>query len=300
MARGNRSLSGKVVLVTGGGRGIGAAIARALAAEGAHVAVADLDGAAAAAVAAELGGGALGLSLDVTDRPAFTALLDEVERRLGPLDVVVNNAGIMPLGRFELEDEATVIRQLELNVHAVIHGTKEAMRRMKPRRSGHIVNVASSAGRAAFPGGATYSACKFAVVGLSEAVRAELRGSGVEITVVMPGLVHTELAVGVPDARTVRRATPEEVARATVRALRRPRFQVYVPRTIGALMVLGSVLPWRVRDVAVRLLGVDSMLMRADPEARVAYEQRAAASAPAVSPAGTDGRPQEHEPRTAV
>lgn len=282
MVRNARPLSGQVAVVTGGGRGIGAALSRFLALQGMRVAVVDLDGDAARTVAAELGEAAVAMTLDVTDRPAFTALLDEVERDLGPIDVLVNNAGIMPLGPFELEAEATVIRQLELNLHAVIHGTREGVLRMKPRRRGHIVNVASSAGRTGFPGGATYSACKFGVVGLSEAVRAELRGTGVELTVVLPGLVHTELAAGVPDARSVRWVTPEEVAEATVQALRYPRFQVYVPKTIGPLVVLGAVLPWRVRDIVARLLRVDSLLMRADPQARMAYEARAAASAPAA------------------
>ena len=285
MASTARSLSGKVAVVTGAGRGIGAALARDLALQGASVAVVDLDGNAARNVAAEIGQAALPMTLDVCDRPAFTASLDEVERRLGPLDILVNNAGIMPLGPFELEDDATTVRQLELNLHAVIHGTREAVRRMRPRRTGHIVNVASSAGRTGLPGGATYSACKFGVVGLSEGVRAELRGSGVELTVVMPGLVRTELAAGVPDARTVRRVTPEEVAEATIQALRYPRFQVYVPKTIGPLVVLGALLPWSIRDVVARLLRIDSLLLRADPRARADYEARAAASAPAADAA---------------
>ena len=282
MASSARSLSGQVAVVTGGGRGIGAALARGLALQGASVAVVDVDAEAARAVAAEIGQAAVAMALDVCDRPAFTALLDELEESLGPLDILVNNAGIMPLGPIESEDDATTVRQLELNLHAVIHGTREAVRRMRPRRTGHIVNVASSAGRTGFPGGATYSACKFGVVGLSEAVRAELRSSGVELTVVMPGLVATELAAGVPDARTVRRVTAEEVAEATIQALRYPRFQVYVPRAIGPLVVLGSLLPWKVRDVVARLLRIDSVLMRADAPARAAYEARAAASAPAA------------------
>ena len=281
MARQPRSLFGKVAVVTGGARGIGAALVRLLAAEGARVAVADLDGGTARALATEIGPQAAGFAVDVTDRRAFTALLDEVEARMGPIDVLVNNAGIMPLGPFEQETEASVVRQLEVNLHAVIHGTQEAVRRMRPRGTGHIVNVASSAGRAGIPGGATYSACKFGVVGLSEAVRAELRRSGVEVTVVMPGLVDTELATGVPDSRSVRRVTPEEVATAVVQALRVPRFEVYVPRTIGPLVALAALLPWRVRDVVARLLSVDSLLMRADGQARAAYEARAASSAPA-------------------
>ena len=92
-----------------------------------------------------------GSPLDVTDRPGFTAFLDEVERRLGPIDVLVNNAGIMPVGPLDEEDDATAVRMLEINLHAVIHGTKEAIRRMKPRGTGHIVNVASSAGQVRLP-----------------------------------------------------------------------------------------------------------------------------------------------------
>src|SRR3954469_19019689 len=97
-------------------------------------------------------GRSLALPLDVTDRPAFAAFLDEVERRLGPLDILVNNAGIMPLAPLDQEDDASVTRQLEINLHAVISATKEAMRRMRPRHPGHIVNMASLAGRAAAPG----------------------------------------------------------------------------------------------------------------------------------------------------
>src|ERR1700760_610003 len=149
MAKTPRSLTGKVAVVTGGARGIGNAIAHALAREGALVAIGDLDAAAASAAAAQLGGRALGLPLDVTDRPAFTAFLDHIENRLGPLDILVNNAGIMPLQPLDEESEASVTRQLEINLHAVIHGTQEAMRRMRPRRAGHIVNIASLAGRAA-------------------------------------------------------------------------------------------------------------------------------------------------------
>src|SRR4051794_18410706 len=247
MAKTQRSLNGKVAVITGGARGIGQALARALTREGAVVAIGDLDQAAAEAAAAELGGRAVGLGLDVTDRPGFTAFLDEVERRLGPIDILVNNAGIMPLTPLDEESDASVTRQLEINLHAVIHGTQEAMRRMRGRDTGHIVNIASLAGRASAPGLATYVATKHAVVGLSESVRAELRGSGVEITVVMPGFARTELASGVPDLRGVPRVTPEQIAEATVAALKVPRFDVWVPRRLGPLMGFAAVLPrsWR-------------------------------------------------------
>jgi len=133
MAKQPRSLHGRVVAITGGGRGIGRAMAQALAAEGCRVAVGDLDVASAEETAAALGGDAVGLRLDVTDHAGFSAFLDEVEQRLGPLDVLVNNAGIMPVGPLEYEDDATAVRLLEINLHAVIHGTKQAIRRMRPR-----------------------------------------------------------------------------------------------------------------------------------------------------------------------
>ena len=281
MAKHPRSLNGKVAVVTGGARGIGNAIAHALAREGALVAIGDLDAAAAEAAAAQLPGRSLGLLLDVTDRPGFTAFLDEVEQRLGPLDIMVNNAGIMMVTPLDSESDASITRQLEINLHAVIHGTQEAMRRMKPRGTGHIVNIASLAGRAAAPGLATYVATKHAVIGLSESVRAELRGTGVEVTVVMPGFAKTELAAGVPDLRMVKRVTPEEIAASTVDALKVPRFDVWAPRRLAAIMWLGAVLPRSWREAVSR--GMNSnRVVAVDPRARAAYEGRANASAPAA------------------
>ena len=110
--------------------------------------------------------------------------------------MLINNAGIMPLGPFAEEDDATARRMIDINVHGVIFGTKLAIPGMRQRGSGHIVNIASQAGKAGIPGGATYCATKHAVVGLSEAVRAELRDTGVEVSVVMPAVVDTELGSG--------------------------------------------------------------------------------------------------------
>jgi NAD(P)-dependent dehydrogenase (short-subunit alcohol dehydrogenase family) len=282
MAKESRSLTGKVVAITGGGRGIGRATALALAREGARVAVGDLDREAAEAVAAELGDGALGVGLDVTDHAGFTAFLDEVEQRLGPLDVLVNNAGIMAVAPLVEESPESIARQLEINLHAVIHGTQEAMRRMVPRRTGHIVQLASLAGRSGFPQLATYCATKHGVVGLSEAVSLELRDTGVEISVVMPGIVKTELATGLRDARGVKTLVPEEVAAEIVTALKAPRFDVFVPRSSGALVKLGAVLPRRLRLAVVRALKADKATADTDRRARAAYEARAAASAPAA------------------
>jgi NAD(P)-dependent dehydrogenase (short-subunit alcohol dehydrogenase family) len=282
MAKQPRSLHGKVAVVTGGGRGIGKALALALTSEGCRVAIGDVDASAAKAAAAELGNGAIGLPLDVTDRPGFTAFLDEVERRLGPIDVLVNNAGIMPVGPLDEEDDATAVRMIEINLHAVIHGTKEAMRRMKPRGTGHIVNIASSAGKTGYPHIATYSATKHGVVGLSEGARAELRGTGVEVSVVMPAFVNTELSSGMGEIRGFRHSSVEEVADAVIDALKFARFDVFVPKSIGPSLALVNLLPRRAREALGRALKIDSTLMHSDRAARAAYEARAAASAPAA------------------
>jgi NAD(P)-dependent dehydrogenase (short-subunit alcohol dehydrogenase family) len=276
-----RSLTGRVVAITGGGRGIGRAIAQALARHGARVAVGDLDRGSAETTAAELGEPALGLELDVTDHAALIAFLDDVERRLGPLGVLVNNAGIMPVTPLAEESAESIARQLDLNLRAVIHGTQEAMRRMVPRRTGHIVNVSSVAGRSGFPYLATYCATKHGVVGLSEAARQELRGTGVEISVVMPSVVRTELTAGLADSR-VPAVEPEDVANEVVAALRKPRFDVFVPRSNGPLIQLTSPLPRTWREAIGRWIKADRSLLDADRSARAAYEARAAASAPAA------------------
>ena len=195
MAKQPRILAGETAAITGAARGIGRATAQALLAQGMKVAIGDVDADAARKTAEELGPSAVALALDVTDRDSFAAFLDETERQLGPLDVLVNNAGIMQIGRFIDEDDLTAQRQVDINIHGVILGMKLALARMIPRDRGQIVNISSQAGKFGAPGGATYSATKHAVVGLTEAVRGELRlmGAHVDLSYVMPYVVKTEL-----------------------------------------------------------------------------------------------------------
>lgn len=247
MARGAhdaRSLAGKVVVLTGGGRGIGAATARLLADEGARVVIGDLDERLARETADEVGG--LGLPLDVTDHAGFDAFLDQVERQVGPVDALVNNAGIMPLARIEDESDETAAAQVAVNLLAVIHGTKEMVRRWKARgAAGHVVNVSSATGRVPVAGAAAYTATKHGVSGFSNALHAELRADGVPITVtaVHPVIVRTELAAGLRDTRGVPPVGPEDVAAAIVGALERPRRDVYVPARLGFLVKLAGATP---------------------------------------------------------
>jgi NAD(P)-dependent dehydrogenase (short-subunit alcohol dehydrogenase family) len=281
MAKERRSLSGKVVAITGGARGIGKATATALVRKGCRVAIGDLDLALAERTAAELGGGTIAVALDVTDRASFAAFLDEAERQLGPLDVVVNNAGIMPVTPFAEESVDSIRRQLDINVFGVIAGMQLAIERMRPRGAGHIVNLASQAGKGGFPGIATYSATKHAVVGVSEAVRAELRGTGVEIACVMPTVVNTELTSGVGQ-RMIRPVEASDVADEIVDALEVPRFDVWVPRVNGTLFKLVALLPRGAREGLGRLMKVDKLMTEVDHGARHAYEERAAHSEPGL------------------
>src|SRR5947209_18326205 len=278
MARPPVPLGGKVVAITGGGRGIGRAIAAALAGRGMKVAIGDVDSEAAERTGAELHCAAY--PLDVTDPASFEAFLDRVEADLGPLDVLVNNAGILHLGPFVEEDEARQRRQVDINLHGPIRGTKLALRRMRPRGRGHIVNVASSAGKFTPPGIATYTATKHGVVGFTEAARLENADAGIEFSIVMPGVVNTEMIAGYEDARGVRNVEPEDVARGVVGALERPRVDVWVPRSLGPTQRITSLLPRRLREAAMRALRVDRVTWDADRSRRSAYEARAAASGP--------------------
>jgi len=288
MAKERRSLNGKVVAITGGARGIGKATAEALVRKGCRVAIGDLDQSLAEETAADLGGGTVALPLDVTERSSFAAFLDAAERELGPLDVLVNNAGIMPVSPLVDESDDSIRRQLDINLYGVIVGTQMAIERLR-LRGGHIVNIASQAGKGGVPGIATYSATKHAVVGLSEAVRQELRGSGIEVACVMPTVVNTELTAGVGQ-RLVRPVEAADVGDAIVDALEVPRFDVWIPRFNGGLFKLVALLPRGAREAIGRLMKVDKLMTEVDHAARRAYEDRAAGSEPGAEAEPTPAR----------
>lgn len=268
-------IQGKVIAITGGARGIGAAIATALAESGAQVIIGDIDRAAAEEAAATIGHAVTALYLDVTDSESFSSFLDEIHAQAAPLDVLINNAGIMPLSRADEESGATTAQILAVNLHGVIHGCKEAVRRMKPRGTGHIVNVASIAAKVPFPGAATYAASKAGVVAYSDALRAELRGSGIEVSCVLPGIVNTELATGIA-VRGFEPIAPDEVARALVDVLEHPRFEVYVPRQAGFVLKATSLGGRRLSDWLQHVLRADTPMLEAigTPQ-RSDYEKRA-------------------------
>jgi len=179
------SIDKKVVAITGGARGIGLAIATMLHRRGARVAIGDIDGAAADIAGSRLGLGAVA-TLDVTDPRSFESLLDVVEQRMGSIDVLVNNAGIISVGPAIDETDDITRRVLEVNLFGVMIGTKLAAARMRTRRSGHIINIASTSAVMPVPGIATYSATKHAVLGFTDAIRLANRRSGIHFSTVLP------------------------------------------------------------------------------------------------------------------
>jgi len=270
-----KSVAGSVVAITGGCGGIGRATAQSLAARGARVAVGDLDGEEAARVAADLGPGHFGGQVDVTDTASFEAFLDGAEAELGPLDVLVNNAGVMLLSPLEDETDESTQRSLQINLFGVISGTRLAIKRMRPRGSGQIINIASQAGKVGFPGGATYCATKFGVVGLCEATRNELKGTGLNVTCVMPGPVRTELAAGIGQAKAVRWLSPFEVGEGIAKAVSTGQSEVWLPPITRLLQPPTSVLPPALRDRMLKAFGADAVLSSSvDRAQRAEYEQR--------------------------
>jgi NAD(P)-dependent dehydrogenase (short-subunit alcohol dehydrogenase family) len=290
MARTSRSLAGKVVAITGGGRGIGRATAEALIAHGAKVAIGDIDSGQVERTAEILGHGTIGLPLDVTKRASFEGFLAETEQRLGPLAVLINNAGIMPLGSFVAESDEIADRQIEINLRGVILGSKLAIARFTEHGGGHLVNVASTAGKFGAPGGATYSATKHAVVGLSEAIRREVSGTGIDVSIVMPLVVNTDLGSGLQDVGGLHVLQPSDVADAIVDALQRGRVDVFVPRWIGVVLSLQYAIPRPIGDLLIRVLGADRVLAHPDPAGRADYNARIeSATDAATDPTSHDG-----------
>ena len=291
MAKQPRILAGETAAITGAARGIGRATAEALLRQGMRVAIGDVDIEAARKTSEELGAATVALPLDVTDRDSFAAFLDATAEQLGSLDVLINNAGIMQVGRFIDEDDLTARRMVDINIHGVILGTKLALERMIPRDRGHIVNISSQAGKFGAPGGATYSATKHAVVGLTEAVRGELRlmGSNIDVTYVMPAVVNTELGSGLGAVRGIPNLEPAEVADSIVDALQHQVVDVWVPKSAKRTSQIISLLPRQLSEGMARAMKADRVLAGADANVRRDYELRAARSEPGLPPAAPTG-----------
>jgi len=213
-------LKGRVVLITGAGRGIGRALAHAFAAAGASVALLGKTKKNLLEVQKELrdsGAPTVVLAADVSDEGAVSRAVAAAEQQLGPVDVLVNNAGIFAMAPVEKLDTLVFDRMLAVNLRGPFLMCRALLPGMKSRKRGHIVNISSTAGRRGFAGGGAYCASKFGLAGLTEAMRYEARASNVRVTCVYPSTVNTDLVKksGV-DFKAERAIQPEDVANAVV------------------------------------------------------------------------------------
>jgi 2-hydroxycyclohexanecarboxyl-CoA dehydrogenase len=189
-------INGKVAIVTGSAQGIGRAIALRLAAEGAKVAVADIDFAGAQRTAGEIkdaGGSAVGMKLDVTRLDDAVAAADAAERDLGPIDVLVNNAGWDVVEPFVVSAPETWDKVIAINFRGVLNCCKAIAPRMQARKHGKIVSISSDAARVGSTGEAVYAGCKAAIIGFSKTLARELARDGISVNVVCPGPTETAL-----------------------------------------------------------------------------------------------------------
>lgn len=249
------NLEGRVAIITGASRGIGRSTASALWRRGVSVGLIarnrdDLD-----VVTSELGSRCIAACADVTDRDAVEEAIREITASLGEPDILVNNAGIGAYAAMLEEDPDIYERLMRVNYLGTVYPTLAVLPGMARRRRGHIVNVASVAGKLGAPFEAAYSASKFAVVGLSESLAAEMAPFGVSVSLVNPGPVATSFteARGVPFQRKVPRPqNPERLADAVASAVEDDRFEQTIPRWLRIGSVARALAPGLYRRGLIR------------------------------------------------
>jgi len=234
----SKCLSGQVALVTGAGRGIGRAVSLALAREGARVVLAARSAGQLAAVEAEIhraGGEAIAVPTDVSSEASVLGLFERLRGELGRLDILVNNAGTGAFGAIADLEAADLDRVLAVNVRGTFLCSREALKLMRPRRSGTIVNIASVVGFRGYPNQGAYSASKHAVMGLTKSLAVEAQADGIRVSAVLPGGVNTDM---IGDARPdLDRSTllqPEDIARTVLFLITLPEHaavdEIYIRR----------------------------------------------------------------------
>lgn len=254
------TVQGKRVLVTGGASGIGKALAQRFAREGAHLVLLDLNEAALADAAQTMAGAGSVKTCraDVTDATALREVRDRIHADGGPIDVLVNNAGLVFGGPFldvPLEKHLTTFR---VNVEGLVAVTHVFLPDLIGRPDAHIVNMASASGYVGLPFGSTYAASKWAVIGFSESLRLELEQQGrrhVHVTAMCPSYVSTGLFAGARPPRFTRMLTTERLADVTLRAVLSNRDTVRIPWLVAVTPLLKGVLPARLFYLTADILG---------------------------------------------
>ncbi|MEC7987372.1 MAG: SDR family NAD(P)-dependent oxidoreductase [Myxococcota bacterium] len=272
MARYN--IQNRIVLITGAAHGIGWATAQAFSQRGATVIMCDVDVQKGYERANELGEHTHFIPLDVRNRDAFIQVVNEIETRWGSLDVLINNAGIMPIGPMQDLSESTERQLFEINVFGAINGIHAVLPNMLHRNAGQIVNIASLMSHIPTPYAALYTGTKFAIRGVTEALRHELRATNVHLCVVYPSLVQTELVAGIRPLSFPPAVNPTQVARAIVQGVERKRLQVYIPKIGRFLGSLPTFLPQFALEKIAKLTGLTKLFYHIDTADRQSYRHR--------------------------
>jgi NAD(P)-dependent dehydrogenase (short-subunit alcohol dehydrogenase family) len=232
-------LQDRVALVTGGSRGIGKAIARALAAEGAKVALCSRDAEAARRAADEIapsGGRTLGFRADVTDKAEVRELVQMVAARWGPMHILVNNAGINARLPIESDDDPRWRAVVDSTLLGTYYTSREVLRHMPNHAGGRIINLSSILGRFGVPGYTAYCAAKHAVIGFTRALALEVAGRGIAVNAICPGWVETDMAaLGMRETAAIQGISAEEFRRQALDAV--PIKRILDPKEIAALAV---------------------------------------------------------------
>lgn len=288
------NIRGKTIAITGAARGIGFATATALVKRGARVVIGDRDVALGESAVATLGnhGPVSGHPLDVTDAESFATFLDKARADgSGRIDVLINNAGVMPIGPFLDNTDQAIRSTIEVNLYGVINGCRLVLPEMVARRDGHVINIASLAGMLPTPGLAVYCGSKFAVVGLTAALSDEFAPQGVQVSCVMPTFTNTELITGTATGGMTKPVEPEDIAAAVVRTLDKPRSAVAIPGPYRFIAAATAFLPARGRRWLGDKMGTSRVFLDFDAQARAAYEKRAQSATGVVDASDGPGRP---------
>jgi 3-hydroxybutyrate dehydrogenase len=230
-------LTGKTALITGGGRGIGRAIALAFAREGARVAVAARTAEQVEQVATEIGNGAIALVCDVADPESVARMFSEMRERLGDADILVNNAGIAESATVVNTTDELWHRHLSINLSGTFYCTRAALPAMLKKGWGRIINIASIAGKTGAPYVTAYSASKHGVLGLTKSIALEVATMGITVNAICPGYVDTEMVSRGVERITERTGRTAEEALDTLKKMS-PQNRLVTPEEVAALALL--------------------------------------------------------------
>jgi short-subunit dehydrogenase len=259
-----RTIADKVIIITGASSGIGKAAALALAQEKAQLVLVARREKLLADLEAEVrarGGKAVSLVLDLRERPAVETMIRTTRERFGRIDVLINNAAFGFYGSVENTPESVVKEIFDLNFDAPLYASQLAIPVMRAQHSGHIINVSSIAGKRGLPLSGIYCATKFALNGISESLRVELQGSGIDISIINPGATETEFGASVRVGDVTEKfknmghiQSAAEVAAEIVRCIKQPKAEVY-PYRVGRLLVwANAIAPSLVDKLMARFL----------------------------------------------